>query len=116
MWNLTRAGGMLYLALILFGIYAELVVLSGLVVGNDATMTANNILSHEALFRSGVVAHILTLVCSTFLMGILYKLFRSTSEYLAVSMMVFNLVAVAIEGVSILYEFQALTTLISKIL
>ncbi|MCW3119851.1 MAG: hypothetical protein JWM28_3933, partial [Chitinophagaceae bacterium] len=72
--NLTRIGGILYLVVIVCGIYAEIFVLSRLVVGNDPAATANNILSHEALYRSGIVAHIITLVCSLLLLGILFRL------------------------------------------
>ena len=114
--NLIRIGGILYLVLIVCGIYAEIFVLSELVVGNDQTATANNILSHEALYRSGVVAHIVTLVCSALLLGILFKIFKSTSEYLAMSMLIFNVAAVAVEAVSILHEFETISILKSKML
>ena len=114
--NLSRIGGILYLVLIVCGMYAEIFVLSELVVGNDQTATANNILSHEALYRTGVVAHIVTLVCSSILLGILFKIFKTTSEYLAMSMVIFNIVAIAIEGVSILYELETISILKSKVL
>ena len=94
--------------------YAEIFVLSELVVGNDQTATANNILSHETLYRTGVVAHIATLVCSSILLGILFKVFKSTSEYLAMTMVIFNIAAVAIEGVTILYELETISILKSK--
>ena len=53
-WNLTRIGGILYLVVIVCGIYAEIFVLSELAVANDPTTTAKNILSHEALYRAGI--------------------------------------------------------------
>ena len=114
--NLIRVGGVLYLLLIICGIYAEIFVLSELVVGNDPGATANNILSHEALYRSGIIAHIVTLVCSSIMLGILFKIFKSTSGYLALTMVIFNIVAVAIVGVSILYELETLSILRSKFL
>ncbi|MDB5209783.1 MAG: hypothetical protein JWQ30_610, partial [Sediminibacterium sp.] len=106
----------MYLALTVCGIYAELFVLSKLVVGNDPAATASNILSHEALYRSGIIAHIITLVCSLMLIGILFRIFKSTSEYLAISMAIFNIVAVSIEGVSLFYEFETISILKSKAL
>ncbi|HMG92715.1 MAG TPA: DUF4386 domain-containing protein [Chryseolinea sp.] len=114
--NLARVGGILYLVVIVCGIYAEIFVVSRLVVGNDQAATANNILSQEALYRAGIIAHIVTLVSSSFLLGILFMIFRSTSEYLALSMAVFNIVTIAIEGVSILFEFETLSILKSKML
>jgi len=40
---------------IVCGVYAEIFVLSKLVVGNDEAATAGNILSHESLYRSGII-------------------------------------------------------------
>jgi len=114
--SLIRIGGILYFVLIACGIYAEIFVLGQLVVGNDATATANNILAHEVLYRTGVVAHLVTLVCSSLLLGILFTIFRSTSEYLVLTLLVFNIATVAIEGVSILYELETLSILKSKML
>ncbi|MBN8651472.1 MAG: DUF4386 domain-containing protein [Cytophagales bacterium] len=114
--RITIIGGVLYLILIACGVYAEIFVLSELVVGNDPTATANNILSRETLYRTGVFAHIVTLLCSSLLLGILFKIFKSTSEYLVLTLLVFNIVTVAIEGVSILYELETLSILKSKML
>ena len=111
-----RIGGILYLILIACGIYAEIFVLSELIVGNNASETAANILSHETLYLTGVVAHIITLVCSSLLLGILFTIFKSTSEYLVLTLLVFNIVTVAIEGVSILYELETLSILKSKMM
>src|SRR5687768_14186002 len=115
-WDLTRIGGILYLVVIMCGIYAEIFVLQKLVVGNDLTVTANNILSHETLYRTGIVAHIVTLVCSSILLGILFRIFKSTSEYVVMCMVIFNIVTVSIEGVSILYELETISILKSKLL
>ena len=114
--HLTRTGGILYLVVIISGVYAEIFVLSELVVGNDPAATSTNILSQESLYRTGILAHIVTLVCSSFLLGILFTIFRSTSEYMALSMAIFNIAAIIVEGVSILYEFETLSILKSKIL
>ena len=114
--KITRIGGLLYLILIACGIYAEIFVLSELVVGNSQTATAKNILTHEALYRAGIIAHIVTLLCSSLLIGILFKVFKSTSEYLVLTLLVFNVVTIAIEGISILYELETLSILKSKML
>ncbi|HMJ69021.1 MAG TPA: DUF4386 domain-containing protein [Cyclobacteriaceae bacterium] len=114
--DLARLGGILYLIVIVTGIYAEIFVVSNLVVGNDQTTTANNIVSHEALYRSGIIAHLLTLVSSLLLLGILFRIFKSTSERLAMTMVIFNVVALTIEAVSILYEFETISILKSKMM
>jgi hypothetical protein len=115
-WNRIRIGGILYLIVIACGIYAEMFVLSQLIVGNDQAATATNIISHVALYRTGIIAHIVTLVSSSLLLGILFRIFKQTSEYLSICMVIFNIVAVTVECVSILYEFETLSILQSKIL
>lgn len=114
--RLSRVGGVLYLILITCGIYAEIFVLSDLEVQGDQTATANNILSNEKLFRLGIVAHVVTLLCSSFLIGILYKIFKTTSDILVITLVTFNVVTVAIEGVSILFELETLSILKSKMI
>jgi len=114
--NLTRTGGILYLVLIICGMYAELFVLGDLVVGGDATVTANNIRSHEGFYRTGIIAHIVTIVSGLILMGILFMIFKSTSLHLAITAVIFNTVALALEGVSILYELEMLSIVKSRML
>ncbi|NIQ11026.1 MAG: DUF4386 family protein, partial [Gammaproteobacteria bacterium] len=45
--------GLLYLIIIISGIFAEFGVRSGLVVSGDAAATVSNIIASESLFRIG---------------------------------------------------------------
>ena len=47
----ARVAGLLYLLLIIFGVFAQLFVRSNLIVWGDATATANNIIASGSLFR-----------------------------------------------------------------
>ena len=113
--NQTRIGGIFYLVLIACGVYAEVFVIGRSVVANDAAATASNILANQGFYRSGVIAHIVTLALSCLLAGILYRIFKPTSGYVAGTIVVLNIVTIAIEGISIIYELQTLWLLKSKV-
>ncbi len=59
----ARTGGLLYLVVIVAGLFGEAFVRSSLVVGDDPTATARNILGSESLFRSGMAAELFALAC-----------------------------------------------------
>ena len=52
----ARLSGLLYLVVIICGVFAELVVRHELVVPGDSTTSAGIILDHEAYWRWGFVA------------------------------------------------------------
>lgn len=55
----ARAGGLLYLYIILAALFAEAYVRGRLIVSTDAAATATNILAHETLFRIGFAGDLL---------------------------------------------------------
>jgi hypothetical protein len=99
---------------IVFGIFAELVVRGRLVVHSDAEATAANILGNEFLFRSGFVSDALSVVCDVALSVLLYFLLRPVNEVLAVLAMVFELVADVILSMISLAHFGALMLVSSR--
>ena len=74
---LARTAGLLYLMVILFGVFAELYVRSGLVVPGDAAETARNIRAHRELFRLGFVSDLLMQASFFFLALAFYRLLRA---------------------------------------
>ncbi len=54
----ARIAGLLYLIVIVGGIFAEIFVRGRLVVHGDAAATAHSILTHELLYRLGFAAEI----------------------------------------------------------
>jgi hypothetical protein len=97
--RLARIGGALYLILIAIGLWGEMFVRDRLIVSRDPKTTAANILAHESLWRSHIAAELFLLICATVLLLILYDLLRAVNERLALLMVFFNLVSIAIEAV-----------------
>lgn len=52
-----------YLLTIIMGVFAEVVVRGAVVVRDDAAATAMNILKHESLYRAGLAADLVMLLC-----------------------------------------------------
>src|SRR5256885_656294 len=65
--GIARLGGAMYLIIILLGLFAELAVRQRLQV-DDVMATAANIRAHEFLWRLGVAAELVSLICVTILM------------------------------------------------
>ncbi len=57
----ARVAGLLYLIVIVAGIFAEIFVRGQLVVANDAAATAHNIVTHELKYRLGFAAELAVL-------------------------------------------------------
>ena len=110
----ARIGGVLYLFVIVAAMYGEGFVRGTLVVSGDAAATAKQIVEHEALFRSGLVAEMITCACDVALALILYILLRPVSRNIALLGAFFRLTFVAIYGVAKLFEIAALVMLNSK--
>ena len=53
---LARLAGLLYLLLIIFGVFAQFFVRSSLIVPDDTVATINNIMANEWQFRLGFVS------------------------------------------------------------
>jgi hypothetical protein len=80
-------------------------------VPGDAGATANNIVAHELLFRSGGSAELLVLVCDVAVALIFYVLLRPLNRNLALLTAFLRLVMAAILGVNALNHFSAVLLL-----
>lgn len=94
----ARIGGVLYLIIIIAGIYGEVFVRGNLMVAGDATATGHKIMASELLFRSGVVGDLIMHVCDVPLIMIFYVLLRPVNRDLSLLAAFFNLVQTAILG------------------
>src|SRR6266581_4316050 len=112
--QLARIAGALYLINIVAGAFAIGIVPATLVVSGDAAATANNIQTHELLYRSSLVAHIVVTVTNVPLAMIFYELFKVVNRRLALLDVFFILVATAIEAAGILNQFAPLVLLGSR--
>jgi hypothetical protein len=105
---LSRIGGVLYLIIIVLGLFGEAVVRGRIVVPGDAAATAANLKSMESLWRFGIATELFLLICSVVLALILYILMRPVSKDLALLAAFFNLISVAIEAAYSLQLVEAL--------
>ena len=106
----ARLSGVLYLIIIVLGIFAE-TVRDQLVVSNDAAATAANIVRHALLFRIGIVADLSTFLLAIALTMILCGLLRRVNPLAAWLFVAFNLAQDAIGGANVLTAYAPLQLL-----
>ena len=104
----ARIGGVLYLIIIVIGLFTEIFVRSKLIMSEDTTSTANNILASEQLWRIGFAGSLIMLLCAIPLALIMYVLLRPVSRNIALLAVFFNLVSIAVEALNNLNIFAAL--------
>lgn len=105
---LARLGGANYLLIIILGIFVELFVRGRIAVPGDAAATAVNLRSMESLWRLGIVAELVMVICTIGSALIFYVLLRPVSRDLALLATFFSLVAIAVEAAHSLHLLEAL--------
>jgi len=107
----ARIAGVLYLVIIIAGLFAEMVVRSNLVVAGDAAATAENIMDSEGLFRLGFVGDLAMIVADVAIALLFYVLLKPVSNALALMAAFFRLAQAAALGINLLNMFFALQLL-----
>jgi Domain of unknown function (DUF4386) len=107
----ARIAGLLYLLLIVFGVFAEIFVRQRLVVSGDAAATAKNIMDSELLFRIGFVSDLIATTLWILLALALYMLLKSVNKKYASLIVLFALVGSGIQYINMLNQFAALLLL-----
>jgi hypothetical protein len=98
--RLARIGGLLYLIIIGLGIFGEAFVRGRILVADDAMATAANLRAHELLWRWGIAAELLSLICVVALLLIWVVLLRPVSRDLTLLAVFFDLVSHTVQAVS----------------
>jgi hypothetical protein len=98
--KLARFGGLLYLLIIVIGIWGEMFVRGKIIVWGDATATTSNLRAMESLWRLGIAGEYFLLICAITLTAIFFILLRPVSPRLALLSVFVNLVSIAIEAVA----------------
>jgi hypothetical protein len=109
--QLARMAGALYLINILGGAFAITIVPAMLVVEGDLAATAQNIQTHELLYRSGLAAHVVVTMTNVPLAVLFYELFKVVNRRVALLVAFFIVVATAVEAAGLLNQFAPLVLL-----
>jgi hypothetical protein len=104
----ARVAGLLYLTIIVSGIFAEFFVRQSLVVPGDATATATNILAAESLFRSGIAGDLIMIMSDIALALLFYVLLKPVNNALSLLAAFFRLIQAAVLGANLLNLFAVL--------
>jgi len=104
----ARIGGLLYLIIIIAGIFAEIFVRSRIIVPGNATATANNIIASEGLWRIGFAGSLVMLVCDVIVSIILYVLLKPTGKRVALLSTSFRLISISTLAINLVNHFGAL--------
>ena len=78
--NTARIAGLLYLLLVISGVFGIMYIPSQIIVPGDSVTTAKNIISNELLFRIGVLNDIISNTIFLLLVLVLYRLFKQVNE------------------------------------
>lgn len=111
--KMGRFAGLLFLILVITGVFAEFFVRQKLYVLNDPIATTQNIIENQWLFRLGFVSD---LVMSTmfFIYGfVLYLIFKSVNKNISLFLLLCAVISVAMFCQNSLSQFSALELLIN---
>lgn len=109
----ARVAGILYLIVVLSGIFHLMYVPAKLIEENNPSATIGNIISSETLFRLGILGGLICFTSFLLLPLVLYKLLSPVNKTHAVLMVILAVVSVPISFTSMLNKLAVLT-LISK--
>ncbi len=96
----AKIAGISYLIIFILGIITNFFVFSKMLVPGDAQSTANNILSNEILFRSGMVSWLIVLIIDVIIAWALFILLKPVNKSLSLLAAWFRIVYVAIFGIT----------------
>lgn len=109
--RLARNTGLVYLVVVITGMFSLAYVPKQLVDWESAETTLQNLLAEEALFRHGILAGILCYVAFTLLPLLFYRMLGSIDEWYAKMMAVFALLSVPISFVNLQHKLRILNHL-----
>ncbi len=107
----ARLAGLLWLLMIVLGLFAQVGVRESLIVAGNAEETAANITANPHLFRLGFVSDVIMMVCYLLTPLVFYRLFAAVNKTLSAMTVIFGLMGTAIGMTALLCEFAALPIL-----
>jgi hypothetical protein len=108
-----RFAGLLFLILLISGIFAEFFVRQKLYVFNDPATTTQNIIDNQWLFRLGFVSDLLMSTMFFVYAYVLYLIFKSVDKSISLFLLLCAVISVAMFCQNSLNQFAALELLIN---
>ncbi|MEL7121655.1 MAG: DUF4386 domain-containing protein, partial [Bacteroidota bacterium] len=106
--NTYRFTGLLYLFVILFAGFSQAYVRGNIVVSQNASATANNIIENEDLFRLGLSLDLVAFILDAIISVLLYQIFKPVNQRMALVASVLRLIAhPAIGSLNLLNHYLA---------
>lgn len=105
----ARVAGLLYLVVVLTGIFSLAYIPSKLIVWDNPVATFNNIKTAETLFRLGIVSGLACYIFFLLLPIALYKLLKPVNEFYAKLMVLLAIISVPISLINIQNKFAVIS-------
>jgi hypothetical protein len=106
----ARAIGVIYLLYFLTAFFGTF-LLRGLVIPGDAAATANNILDHETLYRSGFAVNLVANTIYIIVTALFYRLFEPVNRNISLLAAFFSLVGCTVQIFGGLFQLAPLAIL-----
>lgn len=104
----SRLGGLLYLIIIIGGFSSQFFFRGRMIVANNATATANNIMASPTLWRIGIALEYFCVICTVVLAMIYFFLLRPVHKKLNFLATLFRIVSIILQVVALFGLVQAL--------
>lgn len=101
----ARLAGLLYLLVILTGVYSIFFVTSKIIVEGETLITTQNILDKEFLFRTGIISDLISNIFFMLLVLALYRLLKKVNKNTAKLML-----ALVVVQIPVVFFMEALNT------
>lgn len=107
----ARTAGILYLLIIVSGLFSEVFVRSGIIVPGDAAATAGNISANSFLFRIGFVSDLVMVMSDVGVALLFYLLLKQVNKGLSMLAAFFRLAQATVIGMNLLNYYMPLLIL-----
>lgn len=102
-------GGIAYLIIFVTGIFANFIVLEGLIVQDDLANTFQSVSNHIGDLKVGILAFVAMVIFDVVVAWVLYYLLKSVNRELSLMSALFRMVNAAVFGVALVHLFDVLS-------
>lgn len=104
----ARLTGLLYLIIIICGLFTEMFVRGTMVIQGDALTTVNNIKAGEGMFRLGFVSDLIMVIADIGVAVLFYILLKPVNKSLSILAAIFRLVQATIIAINLINHFAVI--------